>query len=139
MVRWMCAGFRVVMLAAALTVPSAFAQDARLGPAREHLTQGRAQQAVDILVPLEVQLAGDREYNYVFAQALLDAGQPARALFPINRLLRRNPDDATALLLLSRARMALGQAQPAREALDRAKKAQQPPEIAQRIDQYLSI
>src|SRR5688572_29452055 len=108
------------------------AQDTRLQQARDHLSQGRAPEAVKLLEPLEVELAAERGYNNLFAQALLDAGQPARALFPINRLLRRNPDDATALLLLSRARMALGQAQPARDALERAKKAQQPPEIAQR-------
>lgn len=115
------------------------AADSPLSAAREHLLQGRPQQALKLLDPLEVRLAADREYNYLLAQALLDVGQPARALFPLNRILRRNPDDATALLMLSRARMALGQAKPAREALARAKKAQQQPQISERIDQYLSI
>lgn len=110
-----------------------------LAQAREHLLQGRAQEALKLLDPLEVDLAANRDYNYLLAQALLDVGEPARALFPINRILRRNPDDATALLLLSRARMAMGQAQPAREALERAKKAEQPPQVAERINQFLSI
>lgn len=118
---------------------SARAAEEPLAQAREHLLQGRPQDALKLLDPLEVKLAADREYNLLLAQALLDVGEPVRALFPINRILRRNPDDATALLMLSRARMAMGQAQPAREALDRAKKAQQPPQVAERIDQLLSI
>jgi len=118
---------------------SAEAAEAPLSQAREHLAQGRPQEALKLLDPLEVKLAADREYNFLLAQALLDVGQPARALFPLNRILRRNPDDAAALLMLSRARMALGQAQPAREALARAKKARQPPQMAERINQYLSI
>ncbi|HYC44437.1 MAG TPA: surface lipoprotein assembly modifier [Burkholderiales bacterium] len=118
---------------------TARAADESLALAREHLLHGRAQEALKLLDPLEAKLASNREYNYLLAQALLDIGQPARALFPINRILRRDPNDATALLMLSRARMALGQAQPAREALDRAKKGQQPAQIAERINQYLSI
>jgi hypothetical protein len=129
----------VLLLLLAFTSVAAWPGEEPLAQAREHLVQGRAQEALKILDPLEVELAADREYNYLLAQALLDTGQPARALFPINRILRRDPDDATALLMLSRARIALGQAQPAREALERAKKAQQPPQIAERINQYLSI
>src|SRR5687767_2407563 len=87
---------------------SAWSAEEPLARAREHLLQGRAQEALALLDPLEVKLAADREYNYLLAQALLDTSQPARALFPINRILRRNPDDAAALLMLSRARMALG-------------------------------
>src|SRR5687768_1584194 len=112
----------LVLLLVFLPVTARAAEES-LARAREHLLQGRPQEALKLLDPLEVKLAADREYNYLLAQALLDVGQPARALFPINRILRRNPDDATALLMLSRARMALGQAQPAREALARAKKA----------------
>lgn len=128
----------VVLLLALLSL-SAGAAEAPLAQAREHLLQGRPGEALKLLDPLEAKLAADREYNYLLAQALLDVGQAARALFPINRILRRDPDDATALLLLSRARMALGQPEPAREALARAKKAQQPPQISERINQYLSI
>ncbi len=130
--------FALVVVLVFLSFPAG-AAEAPLAQAREHLLQGRAQDALKLLDPLEPALAANSEYNYLLAQTLLDAGQPARALFPINRILRRTPDDATALLLLSRARMALGQAQPAREALERAKKAQQPPQIAERINQYLSI
>ena len=115
------------------------AAEGPLPSAREHLLNGRAQEALEVLDPLEAKLAADREYNYLLAQALLDVGQPARALFPVNRILRRNPDDARALLMLARARMALGHTQPARDALARAKKAQQPPQISERIDQYMSI
>jgi hypothetical protein len=132
---------RVVALVLLLVfLPSpASAAEGLLAQAREHLLQGRPQEALKLLEPLDVKLAADREYNYLLAQALLETGEPARALFPINRVLRGNPDDATALLMLSHARMALGQAQLAREALARAKKAQQPPQIAERINQYLSI
>ncbi|HYD07543.1 MAG TPA: tetratricopeptide repeat protein, partial [Reyranella sp.] len=125
-----------------LTVPAALAGSAPDDPltaARAHVAAGRTAEAVAMLDSLERDLAGNRDFDVLFAQALLDAKDPARALFPINRLIRRNPDDAAALLLLSRARMALGQAEPARQALQRAQKAQQPPEVARRIDQYLSI
>jgi tetratricopeptide (TPR) repeat protein len=130
--------FALLLVALLLALPAG-AADPPFEQAREHLLQGRPLEALKLLDPLEVQLAGNAEYNYLLAQALLDAGEPARALFPINRLLRRNPGDARALLLLSRARIALGQAQPARDALDRAAKSEQSPEIARRIGQYLSI
>lgn len=129
----------VFVLLLILLCGAARAAEAPLSLAREHLLAGRGHEALKLLDPLEVKLAADREYNYLLAQALLDVGQPARALFPLNRILRRNPDDATALLMLSRARMALGQAKPARDALERARKAKQPPQISERINQYMSI
>ena len=53
----------LVLLALVLTAP-AWAQDAWLGQARDHLTHGRAQQALELLDPLEAELAGNREVDY---------------------------------------------------------------------------
>ncbi|HEY4637474.1 MAG TPA: hypothetical protein VIH23_04345, partial [Burkholderiales bacterium] len=67
--------------------------DAVTDRARALLQRNDAQAAYKLLLPLEPQRAGDPEYDYLLGIAALDAGEPERAVFALERVLALQPDN----------------------------------------------
>jgi tetratricopeptide (TPR) repeat protein len=106
--------------------------------ARALLDAGRAEEAYELLSPLEDRLAGDPAYDYLLAVAALDAGRPDEAVLAFERVLAADPLFAGARLDLGRAYFALG-AFRAAEAELRTVLGQDPPQHVRAVaEDYLA-
>lgn len=120
----------VLLLSAGL----AFANPAALiDQAREHLNNGKAQAAYDVLAEKEPEYAGNEEFDYWLGLAAVRAGQPARASFALERVVADNPNHAGARLELAAAYLQLGQREAAAAELDVLEKLNPPAEASARI------
>lgn len=119
---------RVCALAVALTcfVSNACAQDALLDEARARLLKRDAAGAYALLAEAEPTRAGDARFDYLLGVAALDAGQVTRAIFALERVVLRHPQDMLARAELGRAYLAAGDAEAAREHLLLAQRADLP-------------
>ena len=97
----------------ALALPQAsFAQSGTgerpdLAQARALLDKGEAKKAYEMLLPFEERLAGDKDFDYAFGIAALDAGQPDQAVIALERVVLVDPLFAGAKLDLARAYFAV--------------------------------
>ncbi|ALV05205.1 porin family protein [Roseateles depolymerans] len=130
-----------IVLAVSLTccALSATAQDALLDQAAALLSRQEAAAAYALLAPSETQRAGDPRFDYLLGIAALDAGHVTRALFALERVVARRPDDRLARAELGRAYLAAGESGRAREQLDQARAGDTPPEAAAAIDRVLGV
>ncbi len=99
--------------------PLSAAQADDIGAARQLLEQGEAQSAYERLLPLLEQHAGDADYDHLLAEAALESGHAMDALFALERLLARAPEDARSRIQMGRALLALGEIEAAREQFSR--------------------
>lgn len=125
-------------LVLALTAGEACAQENILKSARQALSAGNAAHAVSLLQPLESARAGDPEFDYLLALALLDAGDPQRAIFALERVLAIQPNHAQARAEIGRAYLMTGERKQALEELDTVRNMKIPDEAQRTIDRYLS-
>jgi hypothetical protein len=98
---------------------------------------GRARQAYDMLEPLEVQRAGDPDFDTVFGIAANLVGEHARAVMALERATQVQPGNARARAELGRAMFAVGDSKSARVLLEQAKSQGAPAVAALTIDQFL--
>ncbi len=112
--------------------------DALTDRARTLLDGNRANEAYAILLPLEPVRAGDIAYDYLLGIAALDAGDPERAVFALERVLAVKPDYAQARAEIARAYLALGDREGARRELEAVKASAPPPEVMATIDRFLA-
>ncbi|MCP4683313.1 MAG: tetratricopeptide repeat protein, partial [Desulfobacterales bacterium] len=70
--------------------------------------KGNAEEAYELLAPLESELAGSVDFDYLFGVAALDSGNPAKATLAFERVLLRKPNFAGARLDMGRAYFAMG-------------------------------
>lgn len=114
------------------------ASPAELARARALVDQGKAAEAYEVLAPLEAQLAGDVNYDYLLGIAALDSGRPDKATLALERVLAVNPDFAGARLDFARAYFALGNYARAKTEFEIVLKLN-PPETARvTIENYLA-
>jgi len=116
---------------------SAFA-DALTDRAKRLLEQRQPKQAYDLLLPQESARAGDPEFDYLLGIAAIDAGEPERGVFALERVLAVQPNNHVARAEIARAYLALGERDSARREFETVKAQQVPPEVKQAIDGYLS-
>lgn len=126
----------LVVLSTALTVAHAEV-DAVVRDALALAESGQARKAYDMLEPLEVQRAGDPDFDTVFGIAANLAGEHARAVMALERATQVQPGNARARAELGRAMFAVGDSQSARALLEQAKSQGAPAEAALTIDQFL--
>jgi tetratricopeptide (TPR) repeat protein len=125
------------LVVAGLVSPPAFA-DQVLEQAQTLLQAKRAQEAYELLRPLEAKRAGEIEYDYLLGIAALDAGDAQSAVFALERVLAVNPNYLQARAEIARAYFVLGEKENARREF-RTVRSQNPPDAArQTIDRYLS-
>lgn len=98
---------------------------------------GEARKAYDLLEPLEVQRAGDPDFDTVFGIAANLSGEYARAVMALERATQVQPGNARARAELGRAMFAIGDSKSARVLLEQAKAQGAPAVAALTIDQFL--
>jgi hypothetical protein len=125
-------------LLAAGAVASANAQsDTTVRDALAMTNSGQSQQAYAILDPLEVNRAGDPEFDLVFGIAANEVGQFTRAIMALERVLSVQPDNGRAKAELGRALFAVGDTKAARTLLQETKAQGVPTAVSTTIDEFL--
>jgi outer membrane protein len=112
--------------------------DATTDRASALLQRGDAKAAYELLLPLEPQRAGDPQYDYLLGIAALDAGDPERAVFALERVLALQPDNALARAEIARAYYAMGEREAARREFEAVRKYAIPEEAKATVDRFLS-
>lgn len=129
---------RVLCASILLCVSFSASADAITDRARALLQRQDAQAAYKLLLPLEPQRAGDPEYDYLLGIAALEAGDPERAVFALERVLALQPDNLQARAEIARAYMALGEREAAKREFEAVRARQVPPQVRETIDRFLS-
>lgn len=118
------------------------ALDSRADPqaleqARGLLAQGNPAGAFQLLAPLENQLAGQQDYDYVLGVAALDSGRLEDAVIAFERVLAVAPNHAGAQMDLARAYYASGSFDLAEAAFLKLRAANPPATAQAAIERYL--
>lgn len=129
---------RVLCASILLCISLSAAADAITDRAKALLQRQDAQAAYKLLLPLEPQRAGDPEYDYLLGIAALDAGDPERAVFALERVLALQPDNLQARAEIARAYMALGEREAAKREFEAVRARQVPPQVRETIERFLS-
>jgi outer membrane protein len=126
-----------IVVFSAVFFSAAFA-DALTDRAKRLLEQKQPKQAYDLLLPQESARAGDPEFDYLLGIAAIDAGEPERGVFALERVLAVQPNNHVARAEIARAYLALGERDSAKREFETVKAQQIPPEVKKSIDGYLS-
>lgn len=102
------------------------------------LKRNDARAAYTLLLPLESQRAGDPEYDYLLGIAALDAGDPERAVFALERVLALQPENLQARAEIARAYLAMGEREAAKREFEAVRARRVPPEVRATIEGFLS-
>lgn len=129
---------RILCASILLCLSMGVAADAITDRAKALLQRQDAQAAYKLLLPLEPQRAGDPEYDYLLGIAALDAGDPERAVFALERVLALQPDNLQARAEIARAYLALGEREAAKREFEAVRARQVPAEVRVTIDRFLS-
>ena len=100
--------------------------------AKRLMAEGKPGEAYDLLVPLEAEMAGNVDYDYLLAVSALDSGNPARASLVFERILAVYPNFAGARLDMARAYYDLGNYDQAKTEFDAVLKLD-PPALAKSV------
>ncbi|MBI3527432.1 MAG: DUF560 domain-containing protein [Betaproteobacteria bacterium] len=116
---------------------SGFAADDLLLKARQQLENGNAQEAYNLLIPLQSTRAGDPDYDYLLGSAALELGRNTEAVFALERVLAVQPNSAQARAQIARAYYNLKETEAAKREFENVKKQEVPPEVSATIDRFL--
>jgi tetratricopeptide (TPR) repeat protein len=132
-------GLGKTILAAVLSAVTtcAFA-DALTDRAKQLLGARQHKQAYDLLLPQEPNRAGDPEFDYLLGIAAIDAGDPERGIFALERVLALQPNNHVARAEIARAYLAVGEKEAARREFETVRRQQIPEDAKASIDRYLS-
>lgn len=123
----------------ALALASPARADPMLDDARRLLGAKDAKGALALLSPHETKRAGEVQFDYLLGVAAIDAGDPQRAVFALERVLAVQPDFHVARAEIARAYFALGErANAQREFRTVREQTAVPAEARSTIDKYLS-
>ncbi|MFK7888616.1 MAG: tetratricopeptide repeat protein [Gammaproteobacteria bacterium] len=102
------------------------------------LNDGKPQAALAELQPLRGVYAGEPEFDYALALALLDSGDGSQATLIFERLLLVQPDFHGARIDLGRAYLGQARLIEARREFEKARAAGPPPAAAKVVDDYIT-
>jgi Flp pilus assembly protein TadD len=71
--------------------------------AKQQLDNGNAQEAYNLLIPLQSTRAGDPDFDFLLGSAALALGKNTEAVFALERVLAVQPNSAPARALIARA------------------------------------
>jgi tetratricopeptide (TPR) repeat protein len=94
--------------------------------------------AYEILAPLEEELAGNPNYDYLFGLALLEQNKPQLAIFAFERCLNVEPKNGFCRVQMARTHLALGEASNARAEFEIINDYNPPAEINDLVRGYLN-
>ena len=126
-----------VMVLGALFSATALA-DATTDRAKQLIDTQKGKEAFALLLPLEAQRAGEVEYDLLLGLAALDAGDPQRAIFALERVLAQQPNNGPARAAIGRAFFEVGDKQNAKTEFENAQKTNPPADTRAVIDKYLN-
>jgi tetratricopeptide (TPR) repeat protein len=130
----------LLLLAGSLLLHAVLARaaDETLHRAEALLAAGSPQQAYQLLAPLQDARAGEPDYDYLLGVAALESGRNTEAVFALERVLARRPDDAMARARIARAYFNLKETETARREFESVRTTALPAEMLSSIDRYLS-
>ena len=129
----------ILVLVFSCCLSQAARADELLDRAQHLLDQGKAVEAYQLLDKVSTQRAGSPDYDLLLGTAALDAGEPTRAVFALERVLAVEPDNARARAELARAYYVAGETEAAKQEFTSIKKDSVPAPVARTIDKYLSL
>jgi thioredoxin-like negative regulator of GroEL len=132
--RWIAAAVLCVVLA--LRAAVSFAAEA-LAEAEALVRAGRAEEAWQLLAPLEARHAGEPDFDYLLGLAALESGRPNRATFVLERVIAVNPGHLAARLEMARAYFALNDHERAEREFDFILRSAAPEDIRKLSAAYL--
>lgn len=128
-----------LFVALTLLLPLAARADALLDQAQALLDQNQGTQAYALLQKESTMRAGQPDFDLLLGIAALDAGEPTRAVFALERVLALQPDNARARAELARAYYLAGEDQASKQEFSSIDRSAVPPAVARTIDKYLSL
>jgi outer membrane protein len=118
---------------------SVFASEAILQQADALIRLQSPDKAYDLLAPLEEELSGNPQYDYLLGIALLEKGEPQNAIFAFERCLEVEPKNGPCRVQMARTHLAMGETPNARAELAVIQEYNPPPEVQQVISEYLGL
>jgi len=116
---------------------SAAAADDLLMQAKQLIDNGKAQDAYNLLIPLQSTRAGDPEFDFLLGSAALELGKNTEAVFAFERVLAVQPNSGPARAQIARAYYNLKETEAAKREFENVKKQDVPPEVSATIDRFL--
>lgn len=107
--------------------------------ASEHVKSGRMNEAYNLLLPYQSELAGIPEYDYLLGLSAIDIGKVNEAIFALERVLAVNPNHLQARAEIARAYLAAGEVSASRQEFETIQKQNPPKEVSATIQKYLDI
>lgn len=101
------------------------------------LKQKRAAEAFELLSPFEDEFSGQPDFDYLIGVAAMDSGRPGDALFPLQRVVVQESNNAGARLELARALFELGDNESARKEFNELAALNPPEKVQTLIANYL--
>lgn len=129
---------RATLALVLVALPVVAQADALTDRAKTLLKRSDAKAAYELLLPLESQRAGDPEFDYLLGIAALDAGDPERAVFALERVLALQPDNHVARAEIARAYYAMGEREAARREFQTVRAQSIPEEARATVERFLS-
>lgn len=112
---------------------------ATLRQAHDWLQGGQAKTAYSLLAPLEPELAGVPEFDWLFGQAALHSDRPSEAAFAFERCLAIDPGNGLCRLGIARAHISLQEHASARDELEILSQASPPSQVQDVIADYMGL
>lgn len=127
-----------LLLTLFLSFAAGAAEDSALREAKSLLDAGQAQQAYDLLKPMEDDEAGNPAFDYLLGLAALDSGRNTEAIFALQRVVDQDPNHGPARAELGRALMRANETDAARRELEIVKKQDPPDGVRRVMESYLA-
>lgn len=108
-----------------------------LAESKNLLDSGNANAAYELLHPLQSELAGNLEFDYLLGIAAADSGHLNQAVFALERVLATNPEHVQARAEIARVYLALGETETSEREFQAVKTSSPPPEVISTIEKYL--
>ncbi len=113
------------------------ASDEIIQQANQLISEGKNDEAFELLEPLEFDLSGDETYDLLFGYAALEAGHISLATLAFERVLAVNPDNNTARFHLARAYFVLNDYDGARREFEMLLSLNPTEGLRETVGQYL--
>ena len=114
------------------------AQQSTIAQAKAAMNQGRPAEAYGLLAPLEDELAGNLDYDYLLGISALDSGKPDKATIAFERCLATDPNFAGARLDMARAYFQLRDFSRARSEFQTVLDQNPPDKVKDTVREYLA-
>lgn len=122
-----------------LPVPRAENMAELLRESQQLIAQNRAADAFNLLAAQEEHFAGEGEFDYWFGLSARHAGEVARAMFPLERVVAQNPKHAAARMELLAAYMAQQMNDAAEQEITEIEKLEPPPKAQEVLTTYKQV